>query len=171
MAEARRRLASGRAPSRKSTLRLMRAIVRSSLWHALSKTWGGPPGPRPTPSSACCWHSSTLEVAGPGGPARTRGSAPLKCACAAILVVACLFADTHADIIDVFTAMAAALSDTNVPEFMGAFDKNMPGYGKLKTDVTALMTQADISSSIEPIKDEGDDRSEEHTSELQPHRH
>src|ERR1035438_110942 len=107
MAEAWLRRASGRATSRKSTLRLMPAIVRS--------------------------------------------------AALAIVVVACLLADTHADIIDVFTAMAAALSDTNVPEFMGAFDKDMPGYGKLKTDVTALMTQADISSSVEPIKDEGDD--------------
>jgi hypothetical protein len=74
-----------------------------------------------------------------------------------IVVVACLFADTHSDIIDVFTAMAAALSDTNVPEFMGAFDKDMAGYGKLKTDVTALMTQADISTSAEPIKEEGGD--------------
>src|ERR1019366_399506 len=41
-----------------------------------SAKWGGPPGPRPTPTSACCWYSSMLEVAGPGGPARTRGSAP-----------------------------------------------------------------------------------------------
>jgi hypothetical protein len=38
--------------------------------------WGGPPGPRPTPTSASCWYLSKLEVAGPGGPARTRGSAP-----------------------------------------------------------------------------------------------
>jgi hypothetical protein len=74
-----------------------------------------------------------------------------------LVVVTCLFADTHSDIIDVFTAMAAALSDTNVPEFMNAFDKDMPGYGKLKNDVTALMTQADISTSAEPIKDEGGD--------------
>jgi hypothetical protein len=81
----------------------------------------------------------------------------VRSALLSIVVVACLFADTHSDIIDVFTAMAAALSDTNVPEFMGAFDKDMPGYGKLKNDVTALMTQADISTSAEPIKDEGDD--------------
>jgi len=81
----------------------------------------------------------------------------VRSALLATVFVACLLADTHADVIDVFTAMAAALSDTNVPEFMGAFDKNMPGYGKLKTDVTALMTQADVSSSIEPIKEEGDD--------------
>ena len=49
-----------------------------------------------------------------------------------MLAVACLFADTHSDVIDLFTSMAAALSDSNVPEFMDAFDKNMPGYGNLK---------------------------------------
>src|ERR1017187_6228406 len=38
--------------------------------------WGGPPGPRPTPTSACCWDFSVLEVEGPGGPARTRGPPP-----------------------------------------------------------------------------------------------
>jgi hypothetical protein len=74
-----------------------------------------------------------------------------------IVAVACLLADAHSDVIDVFTAMAAALSDENVPEFMNAFDKDMPGYGKLRTDVTALMYQAYISTSIEPIKEEGDD--------------
>src|ERR1017187_1594568 len=40
--------------------------------------WGGPPGPRPTPSSACCWYLSMLEAAGPGGPARTRGGRPTR---------------------------------------------------------------------------------------------
>jgi hypothetical protein len=34
--------------------------------------WGGPPGPRPTPWSAC----SDAARAGPGGPARTGASAP-----------------------------------------------------------------------------------------------
>jgi hypothetical protein len=81
-----------------------------------------------------------------------------------IIAVACLCADTHADIIDVFTAMAAALSDSNVPEFMNAFDKNMPGYGKLKNDITALITQADVSTSAEPIKEEGGDAT--HTMDL-----
>jgi hypothetical protein len=74
-----------------------------------------------------------------------------------VIATACLLADTPREIIDVFGAMAAALTDNNLTEFMGAFDKDMPGYGKLKTDVTALMTQANITSSIEPIKDEGDD--------------
>ncbi|HEY6392955.1 MAG TPA: amino acid adenylation domain-containing protein, partial [Bryobacteraceae bacterium] len=45
----------------------------------LHESWGGPPGPRPTPSSAPSqWEEIDLvgRRAGPGGPARTRGSAP-----------------------------------------------------------------------------------------------
>jgi hypothetical protein len=76
----------------------------------------------------------------------------------ASLLAGCLFAaDTHSDIVEVFTSMAAALSDSNVSVFMNAFGKEIPGYGKLKNDITALITQADISSSVEPIKDEGGD--------------
>ena len=45
----------------------------------LYKLWGGPPGPRPTPSSACSGLDET-DLLGKervqGGPARTRGSAP-----------------------------------------------------------------------------------------------
>jgi hypothetical protein len=80
-----------------------------------------------------------------------------RTACLLLIFAASLIADTPREIIAVFGAMAAALTDNNVTEFIGAFDKDMPGYGKLKTDVTALMNQANISSSVEPIKDEGDD--------------
>lgn len=73
-----------------------------------------------------------------------------------LLIVGCLFADTHADVIDLFTSLAAGLSDSNASEFMNAFDKNMPGYDKLKSEIGALMTHAEISSSVEPIKDDGD---------------
>jgi hypothetical protein len=69
----------------------------------------------------------------------------------------CLHADTHDDIIDLFASMAAALSEINVPQFMDAFDKDMPEYGKLKSAVTALVNQADVSSSVDPVKDEGDE--------------
>jgi hypothetical protein len=75
----------------------------------------------------------------------------------ATVVMACLCADAHSDIFEVFTSMAAALSDSNVSVFMNAFDKDLAGYGKLKNDITALLTQADISSSVEPTKDEGSD--------------
>jgi hypothetical protein len=72
-------------------------------------------------------------------------------------LLVCLHADTHDDVIDLFTSMAAALSEINVPQFMDAFDKDMPDYGNLKTGVTALVRQADVTSSIEPLSDEGDD--------------
>ena len=72
-------------------------------------------------------------------------------------LLVCLHADTHDDVIDLFTSMAAALSEINVPQFMDAFDKDMPDYGNLKTGVTALVRQADVTSTIEPLSDEGDE--------------
>ncbi len=77
-------------------------------------------------------------------------------ACVVLSMLVPLCADTHADVIDLFTSLAAGLSDSNASEFMNAFDKNMPGYDKLKSEIGALMTHAEISSSVEPIKDDGD---------------
>jgi hypothetical protein len=74
-----------------------------------------------------------------------------------ILGCVALIADTHDDVVDLFASMAAALSEINVPQFMEAFDKDMPDYEKLKNAVTALVNQAEVSSSVEPVKDEGDD--------------
>ena len=74
-----------------------------------------------------------------------------------MLACAALIADTHDDVVDLFASMAAALSEINVPQFMDAFDKEMPAYEKLKSAVTALVNQAEVSSSVEPLKDEGDD--------------
>ncbi len=86
----------------------------------------------------------------------TSVNAARMCACATLLA-GFLVADTRSDVVEVFTSMAAALSDGNVSIFMNAFDKDLPGYGKLKSDITALITQADVSSSVEPIKEEGAD--------------
>jgi hypothetical protein len=74
-----------------------------------------------------------------------------------LLACAALSADTHDDVVDLFASMAGALSAINVPQFMGAFDKNMPDYDRLRAGVTALVNQAEVSSSVEPLSDEGDD--------------
>lgn len=74
-----------------------------------------------------------------------------------LLACAALIADTHDDVIDLFTSMAAALSEVNVPLFIDAFDKDMPDYDQIKAGVTALLAQADLTSSVEPLSDEGDD--------------
>ena len=74
-----------------------------------------------------------------------------------LLIGFSLPADTHDEVVDLFASMAAALSEINVPQFMDAFDKEMPDYNKLKSGVTALVNQAEVSSSVEPLKDEGDE--------------
>jgi len=57
-----------------------------------------------------------------------------------------VFADAHDDVIAVVTDMAGALTEVNVPKFMSAFSKEMPGYATLQNEVTALVNQAEVSS-------------------------
>ena len=77
---------------------------------------------------------------------------------AALVVIAlsCLYADPQSEVHDLFASMAAALVEVNVPQFMDAFDKKMADYELLKAQIEALTNQAEVSSSIEPIKNEGD---------------
>ncbi len=80
-----------------------------------------------------------------------------KAAAALLLALPLLFADAQADVTDVVASMAAALTAVNVPAFMDAIDRDMPGYDTLRDQVTALVNQAEVTSSIEPIRNEGDD--------------
>ena len=66
-------------------------------------------------------------------------------------------ADTHADVVDVIASMTAALSDNNAPGFLKPLDKTMPGYDELHAAIPALLSQGEIVSSVEPLRDEGDD--------------
>jgi hypothetical protein len=67
-------------------------------------------------------------------------------------------ADTRQDLIEVFGAMAAALSEGNPAVFLKAIDAAMPGYPRLAGDVKALAAQNELSSSIEIARQEGNDR-------------
>ena len=67
-------------------------------------------------------------------------------------------ADAHDDVIEVVTSMAGALTDVNVPKFMSAFSKDMPDYGTIENNVTALVKQADVSSSVQTVSEAGDDQ-------------
>lgn len=73
------------------------------------------------------------------------------------LVAGFAIADSHDDVIEVVTSMAAALTDVNVRKFMGAFSKDMPDYETLQTNVTALAKQSELSSSIQTLMDDGND--------------
>jgi len=78
----------------------------------------------------------------------------------AVLAVslACLVqASAHDDVLEVVTNMATGLTTVNIPLFMSAFDKEMPGYDTLESNVKGLTNQAEVTSSIEPIEEKGDD--------------
>jgi hypothetical protein len=88
---------------------------------------------------------------------------------AALLCIAAVFAgaDAHDDVMEVITSMAGALSETgdravartaNVSKFMSAFSKDMPDRDTLENNVTALANSADVTSSIEPLTEDGDDQ-------------
>jgi hypothetical protein len=70
-----------------------------------------------------------------------------------------LRADSADDVWALLSSMASGLSAGQPDEFLRAFDPAMPGYGDLKTNLTALLAQADVQSSIELVSNEGDDRS------------
>jgi hypothetical protein len=69
-----------------------------------------------------------------------------------------LVADTRQQVIDLFTAMAAALSEGNGLAFLEHVDHATPGYQKLEADILALVEQSEVLSSIEVLRDDGDDR-------------
>ena len=75
----------------------------------------------------------------------------------AILVLAGpVAADPRSEIAGIVGSMAAALADDNIPGFMAPFEKDMPEYDRLRSDVAALIGQAELTSDIEPVNDEGD---------------
>jgi hypothetical protein len=86
-------------------------------------------------------------------PAIARNTALLACC----LAFTQLRGDSSSDVIDLVGSMAAALTEVNVVQFMDAFDKDMPGYDDLKNQVTALVNQAEVTSSVEPVQEGGDD--------------
>lgn len=66
-------------------------------------------------------------------------------------------ADTHADVVDLFASMAAALSDDNPAGFMKAVDRKAPDYDRLKGQIEALVQASEIGSAVEVINNDGDD--------------
>ncbi len=82
----------------------------------------------------------------------------------ALLLVSTLGGDTQADLMSLFAKMAEALSDSNAPRFLSAFDPSTPGLDKLSNEVRDLVDDAEVSSSVEMISDQGNEQ--KHTVEL-----
>ena len=74
------------------------------------------------------------------------------------LAAYCHAADVAQEVVDLIADLAASLSAGNVTLFLQAFDPKMPGYAKLRENVTGLIAQGDVQSFIDPLEDEGDER-------------
>ena len=61
------------------------------------------------------------------------------------------FADDKAAVADFLGDAAAALSSGDARGFLKHFDRQMPGFAKLETEVTALMKIAGVSSSAQVL--------------------
>jgi hypothetical protein len=61
-------------------------------------------------------------------------------------------------LLDLFTSMAQALSAGSPSEFLAPFQRSMPGYRQLESQVFALLNQAEVASSVELVQDQGDDQ-------------
>jgi hypothetical protein len=90
--------------------------------------------------------------------AAARRIAPVL-ACAILLAAARPgVASAPESVSDLFGSIAEELSSGNAPAFLGHFDSSMPGYERLRTDVHALADQGDLASSIDILKNEGDEQ-------------
>jgi hypothetical protein len=75
------------------------------------------------------------------------------------LCLACgLQADSSLDVHTLFEKAAAAMADRKAAAFAEAFDPAMPGFGRLRSQVEALLNTNDAESTIEWRKNEGDDQ-------------
>ena len=73
----------------------------------------------------------------------------------------CLRADAAGDAYDLLTRLAAALSQGDAIAFIASLDRAMPSFEKLRGYVTALAEQSNVLSSIEVLRQAGDDKRQE----------
>jgi hypothetical protein len=98
-------------------------------------------------------------------PNMARGAA-LLCFVALAGAFAAAFAadDAHDDVMEVFANMSGALAEVggqgagsargNVAKFMASVSKDMPQYETIKSRVTGLIRDAEVSSTIQPLTED-----------------
>jgi hypothetical protein len=72
-------------------------------------------------------------------------------------VAACLRADSEKDVEDLITSAISGLSAGKPELFLEAFDSSAAEFEKLRAEVIALTSQAELSCSIEVLSNQGDD--------------
>jgi hypothetical protein len=66
-------------------------------------------------------------------------------------------ADPAADLLKVFRDAAEALTNDDASAFLDSFDRNMPEYATLRSNVEGMLAAYEVGSTIEMVSDEGDD--------------
>jgi len=67
-------------------------------------------------------------------------------------------ADPAADLLNVFSSAADALTNDDSAAFLDNFDRNMPEYSALRTNIEGLLAAYDVGATIEVVNEEGDDQ-------------
>jgi hypothetical protein len=70
-------------------------------------------------------------------------------------------ADSAQQVWELFGSLASALSAANPQLFLAEVDKAMPGYQKLSDNLTALVREFEIQSTVDFNHNEGDDQKRE----------
>ena len=60
-------------------------------------------------------------------------------------------ADDRTDALDAVAPIAAALSDADLAAVVAALPKDAPNYDELRTNLTGLIEQAEVTSSVEVL--------------------
>ena len=75
---------------------------------------------------------------------------------ALLLISMVALADSAADVVNVFSAAAEALTNDDSSAFLDNFDRNMPEYAALRSNIEGLLAGYEVGSTIEVVTDEGD---------------
>ena len=76
---------------------------------------------------------------------------------ALLLISMVAFADSAADVLNVFSAAAEALTNDDSAAFLEHFDRSMPDYAALRGNIEGLLAAYEVGSTIEVVTDEGND--------------
>ena len=71
--------------------------------------------------------------------------------CAGVVI-----ADAPADALKAVADATAALVNDDSQGFLDQFDRNMPGYAALRTEVEGLLGASDVGSTVDVISNDGD---------------
>ena len=74
-----------------------------------------------------------------------------------LLISTVALADSTADVLNVFSAAAEALTNDDSSAFLDNFVRNMPEYAALRSNIEGLLAAYEVGSTIEVVTDEGDD--------------